>query len=222
MKIYVACLASYNNGRLHGKWIDASSDVESMQEEVNAILKSSPYPNVMRADYHCAECDTPQTVTHSFGEEFTATVECKECGYPAFLKVEPNNPYRSAEEYAIHDFENLPSSFGEYCGLQTIADYVELAEEFDHIDESHMLAIYDEFRDIKEMREAMKEQFVGIYDAFRDYADECADEMLSAHNIKNDNPLSQYFDYESYARDIKHDMRVVELGIGDGVAVFHA
>lgn len=45
-RIYVACLASYNNGVLHGKWIDATSDVDAMQEEVNAILRSSRFPNV--------------------------------------------------------------------------------------------------------------------------------------------------------------------------------
>ena len=28
MKIYIACLASYNNGTPHGKWIDATSDVK--------------------------------------------------------------------------------------------------------------------------------------------------------------------------------------------------
>ena len=26
-KIYVACLAAYNNGHLHGEWIDATQDV---------------------------------------------------------------------------------------------------------------------------------------------------------------------------------------------------
>lgn len=46
-RIYVACLASYNNGRLHGRWIDCDGkDADELQEEVNAILRSSPYPNV--------------------------------------------------------------------------------------------------------------------------------------------------------------------------------
>ncbi|WP_316207313.1 antirestriction protein ArdA [Bradyrhizobium sp. SZCCHNR3118] len=47
MRFYAACLASYNNGRLHGAWIDASDDIEAMQEQVNAMLRSSPCPNVM-------------------------------------------------------------------------------------------------------------------------------------------------------------------------------
>lgn len=28
-RIYVACLASYNNGVLHGKWIDATADARA-------------------------------------------------------------------------------------------------------------------------------------------------------------------------------------------------
>lgn len=46
MRIYVACLASYNNGVLHGAWIDASNDVDAMQDEINAMLRASRFPNV--------------------------------------------------------------------------------------------------------------------------------------------------------------------------------
>jgi len=45
MKIYVACLSAYNNGHLHGEWIDASNDVEEMQEAINAMMKKSPMPD---------------------------------------------------------------------------------------------------------------------------------------------------------------------------------
>lgn len=43
-RIYVACLAAYNNGYLHGKWMSASNDVDVMYDEVNKILASSPIP----------------------------------------------------------------------------------------------------------------------------------------------------------------------------------
>lgn len=45
MKIYVACLAAYNNGRLHGQWIDVVNDLDAMQESIAAILKASPEPD---------------------------------------------------------------------------------------------------------------------------------------------------------------------------------
>lgn len=40
-RIYVACLASYNNGRMHGEWIDATADADEMQAEVDRILREA-------------------------------------------------------------------------------------------------------------------------------------------------------------------------------------
>jgi antirestriction protein len=42
-RIYVACLAAYNNGFLHGRWIDATTPDEIMQH-VRAMLAASPIP----------------------------------------------------------------------------------------------------------------------------------------------------------------------------------
>lgn len=42
MKIYVACLASYNAGRLHGAWIDVDTDKDVMAAKIEAMLKASP------------------------------------------------------------------------------------------------------------------------------------------------------------------------------------
>jgi antirestriction protein len=39
-KIYVADLAAYNNGKLHGAWIDAMTD--DIQDQINDMLKLSP------------------------------------------------------------------------------------------------------------------------------------------------------------------------------------
>ena len=41
-KIYVACLAAYNNGYLHGKWIDLTQELEDVWSEIHAMLKASP------------------------------------------------------------------------------------------------------------------------------------------------------------------------------------
>ncbi|SKK23643.1 antirestriction protein [Mycobacteroides abscessus subsp. massiliense] len=43
--IYVASLADYNNGRLHGRWIEAAREPEDIQADINAILDSSSEPN---------------------------------------------------------------------------------------------------------------------------------------------------------------------------------
>ena len=44
-QIYVACLASYNNGFLHGQWIDATQSEEEIHAEIQQMLAKSATPN---------------------------------------------------------------------------------------------------------------------------------------------------------------------------------
>ena len=41
-RIYVADLAAYNNGKLHGVWVDAALELDDIQEAVVKMLKASP------------------------------------------------------------------------------------------------------------------------------------------------------------------------------------
>jgi antirestriction protein len=45
-RIYVACLASYNAGRLHGEWIDLEPGIEAtdIHDRIQDMLQSSPEP----------------------------------------------------------------------------------------------------------------------------------------------------------------------------------
>ena len=40
--IYVACLAAYNNGHLHGAWIDAAQEPSAIYDAVRDMLAASP------------------------------------------------------------------------------------------------------------------------------------------------------------------------------------
>lgn len=52
-RIYVACLASYNNGVLHGRWIDCDGmTADDLQEEVNEMLQESNVPNAEEYAIH--------------------------------------------------------------------------------------------------------------------------------------------------------------------------
>lgn len=168
MRFYAACLAAYNNGFLHGRWIDASSDIDEMQEAVTEMLTMSPVNGV--------------------------------------------------EEWAIHDAEGLPSSIGEYSGLAPIAAFVELVDEFDHIDADDLMTLVADYRDIDAAGAALRESFIGTYDSFRDYADAHADEIILAECASE--TARQYFDYASFARDLRMDMHVIDTP--SGVAVFYA
>ena len=42
IRIYVTDLAAYNNGKLHGVWIDATQELDDIEEQVWAMLADSP------------------------------------------------------------------------------------------------------------------------------------------------------------------------------------
>jgi antirestriction protein len=55
-KIYVACLAAYNNGFLHGAWIDAAQEPWAIYDEVKTMLAASPVTVADEWAIHDYEC----------------------------------------------------------------------------------------------------------------------------------------------------------------------
>jgi antirestriction protein len=45
IQIYVACLAAYNNGYLHGQWIDLDQPLDDVWNAIRTMLKTSPIPD---------------------------------------------------------------------------------------------------------------------------------------------------------------------------------
>src|SRR5215472_6844189 len=77
-QVWIGCLAAYNEGHLHGKWVDAT-DVDEMHEAAKQIIKTSPASfaeEYFVADYN----DFPRSVVQSLGEfpnyEAVANVAC--------------------------------------------------------------------------------------------------------------------------------------------------
>lgn len=54
-RIWIACLAAYNNGILHGRWFDAPTSVEEFQEQIDEVIKSSPIPGAEEWAIHDTE-----------------------------------------------------------------------------------------------------------------------------------------------------------------------
>jgi antirestriction protein len=52
-QIYVACLAAYNAGKLHGSWINATQEVEKIHQEILKMLSNSPIPNAEEWAIYC-------------------------------------------------------------------------------------------------------------------------------------------------------------------------
>ncbi|MCF8708178.1 antirestriction protein ArdA [Rhizorhapis sp. SPR117] len=51
-RIYIACLAAYNNGYLHGVWIEADQDADAIRDEIAAMLARSPIENAEEYAVH--------------------------------------------------------------------------------------------------------------------------------------------------------------------------
>ncbi|MEM7579091.1 MAG: antirestriction protein ArdA [Cyanobacteria bacterium P01_A01_bin.80] len=60
-KIYVACLSAYNNGYLHGLYIDATQEPDDILDDINWMLSWSPMADIEACeewaihDYECWE-----------------------------------------------------------------------------------------------------------------------------------------------------------------------
>lgn len=180
-RIYVACLASYNAGLLHGRWIDLDGDADEVHAEIAAMLRESPYPSVT---VDCPTCNLPATPA----------------GLLAFGRVCPTCKGRgvvpSAEEWAVHDYDGIPSSFGEHPDIDELVRYAELAEEHG---EAFRLWYSNADSTVELDEDAFLEAYRGAYSSLGDWAEEFLDEVGyfqgSADGIRN------YFDFDRYGRD---------------------
>lgn len=218
-RIYVACLAAYNNGVLHGRWIDATTDADEMQEAVWKMLKKSPYPNIQREDYACLNCRGQWSGT--FRKDMQdrqgthASRECPHCGSKNIEVV--TDPYPSAEEFAIHDSEGL-GTIGEYTSLAEIAEIVEFFEACDDAgmpDDLPPALLSHTCGDLQYAKTLAEEGYRGVHEKFEDYAADLFDEI---HEIPAS--IAPYIDYEKWARDLILGGDYFTLDIDSGEAVF--
>ena len=72
IRIYVACLAAYNNGILHGCWINADQDVDGIWSSIAAMLKASPIEEAEEYAIHDYEGFEGAPVSESQGIESVA------------------------------------------------------------------------------------------------------------------------------------------------------
>lgn len=177
-KIYVACLASYNNGKLYGKWIDANQSADEIQEEIKEMLLNSPEPNI---DALC--CDECLAITHYPKDNI-----CPECGSDK-TKIHP-----TSEEWAIHDYEGFGDlKIDEYESIEEVARLAELIEEHGEAFAAYASYIGQDYADADNFEEA----YCGEWDSEEEYAE---DLMQQCYEIPE--YLQFYIDYEKWARDL--------------------
>ncbi len=106
--IYVACLAAYNAGKLHGEWIEAAQDVEALNESVQVILRQSPEPFAEEWAIHDYE---------GFGDIRIAEYEgLSEVSRLALLIEEHGEAFAAYAAHIGQDYATEESFLDAYCG----------------------------------------------------------------------------------------------------------
>ena len=136
-QIYVACLASYNSGILHGRWITPSGDEETLQEQINEILKASKVPNAEEWAIH------DYNNFHNLGEYPGLENICKLAEAYEEHGLEKVNGF--LENWRVEDLEHLEDAFyGEYSDFSEFAQ--DLAENcIEGLNDNSTLARYFDY-----------------------------------------------------------------------------
>lgn len=126
---YCACLAAYNNGLLHGSWIDLElcGDIEDIQEAIDYVLKSSPEAGAEEYAVH-DYAGFPDYLTGSEWPNFSALLEYKE----AISEFEGSGELASSEAFRLICEDRratlTSADFNDnYCGFYS--DGAEYAQE---------------------------------------------------------------------------------------------
>jgi len=199
-RIYVACLASYNNGVLHGRWIDLDGlDEIEVQDEINAMLRESKYPNV---EYTCAECggnglDSSDDAVYE-ARRLTGGISERPPSRPC-PHCDGKGKYASAEEYAVHDYDDLPSSFGEHPSITDLVEYVEKMDTHGDVWTAYVEHCRDIGADPTESH--FEDCRTGEADSELAWVENFLEECGTLDSIPEH--LRRYFNTEAYLRDMK-------------------
>ena len=183
MKIYVACLASYNAGILHGEWIDMDGmDADDLRDRIADMLRRSPCPNV---EVDCPECEGSGLGSWAASAVSDERRPCVVC--------EGRGTVPSAEEWAVHDYDDFPD-LGEYPSVERL---VEVAEAISmHGGAMHVWV-------------ARTGTVEGFEDAYRGYAadswEDFVEQWLEDSGALDEVPeyLRRYIDFAAVARDLE-------------------
>jgi antirestriction protein len=131
---------------------------------------------------------------------------------------------KDADEVAVHDYDNF-LNMGEYPDHESIYN---LAHALDgsSLDDDILIQYFEgnfsnDFEELPDVINQLEDAYVGEYDSLKDFAVEIADEVImSIVNEEAQQFIFRYFDYESYASDLKHDYHIIYTYDGK-VAIFN-
>lgn len=208
-RIYVASLADYNDGRLHGVWLDATDEPDELHTGIWAMLRQSRSPNVSRVDLRCADC------LHEWNAYEGGPYACPECDDTG--SVTASDAYPSAEEWAVHDHEGfLGVELSEHAAMEAISMIAQLLEEHGramaaYMDVNHVPDVCDRDDYVQQFENSYR----GCYDSERAYAEECVENGLFGEIPES---IMNHIDYDSIARELMDSAYAVRSE--DGIHIF--
>lgn len=124
-QIYVTSLADYVNGDLHGRWIDATQDIDDINASVHAMLETSPTPGAEEYAIHDFEGFGPLTIGEYQSLESVARIAkgIEEHGEAFAYWIDATG----VEESDYHTFSD--SYLGHWDSMTAYAE--ELIDDFD-------------------------------------------------------------------------------------------
>lgn len=189
-RIYVSVLADYNNGRMHGDWIDCDQPIEAVWQEIHQLYITSSDPNVTATV--CKDCENIKLYEHT---------TCTECGSNLVKQVP------SAEEYAIHDYEGFePFDVSEYSSIEELVKMAGLLMELDDEESKHAISflagIYDDLETIQNKIDDVQI----FYGPRGDYAQGVTEDCCDVPSY-----IAYYIDYDAMGRDMEINGEIAEL-----------
>lgn len=143
-QIYVACLAAYNNGILHGQWIDAAQDSSAIRAEIDDMLADSPIPD--------------------------------------------------AEEWAVHNYDGLPSNLGEWPDLDQLAQIAEGIDQHGDAFRAYLAWADDD----KATVDAFVNCYIGEYLNRADFAEDWLENSGQLADVPEQ--LQAFINFDAYGR----------------------
>jgi len=144
IRIYVADLAAYNAGYLHGAWIDATLDVDTIQEQINSMLAASPVAGAEEYAIH----DYEGFADYRLGEyEGIATAHNAAC----FIEEFPDVGGALLNQCGTIDAARKTVEY-DYCGCYiSLADYTQELTEANTDIPPHLIIYIDYERMARDM-----------------------------------------------------------------------
>lgn len=116
------------------------------------------------------------------------------------------------EEYAIHDYDNMPCSLGEWPDLETVAAVAQAVHDHGY----ELVKGYVDYFDADQL-DQFEERYQGEFKNEEDFAYSLVDDLYDLDKMMGS--LAPYFDYEAFARDLFMG-DYVSVNISGGIAVF--